>query len=60
MKTSVRVIKYEIIITDLKTGLTDLYTYSTYDEAINYYAQYRNAFKDCKIELYAMLMQEVL
>lgn len=60
MPNSVSVVKYEIIITDLKDGLSNCYTYSTYKEAIDYYVLYRDTYKDCKISLYALLKEEIL
>ena len=52
--------KYEIIITDLSTGLTDTYNFGSYDEAINYYALYKDGCKNCKVSLYALLLEDIV
>lgn len=58
---TVKVSKYIIIIEDYnKGGLKAMYQYTTLEEAENYYVVYRNSFKGCKVQLVAVLKEEVI
>lgn len=52
--------RYEIILTDIETGVQLHYTYTSLKEAEMYYVEYKKAFKHYKIELYALLKEDIM
>lgn len=51
---------YEIVLKDLKEGIEYTYSYNSLKEAEMYYIEYKKAFKNYRITLRAVLLDEII